>query len=127
VTPLRPHMIAALQLSGNGARTQEASVRAVRLLAQCSHTSPDRLSAQALQPSFLPRQNVDGLAPAALRSCYSGMRCCSQPVLQRAWPTLSRLRAHTAHRLPAVRSGEAVRRLLKAATPLHNHVSCTPV
>ena len=32
------------------------------------------------------------------------------------------MRAHTAHRLPAVLSVEEVRRLLQAATPLHNQV-----
>ena len=34
MTPLRQQMITALQLSGKGQRTQEASVREVRLLAQ---------------------------------------------------------------------------------------------
>jgi hypothetical protein len=45
-------MLAALHLRGKGAQTQEASVREVRLLAQCYHTSPDRISAQELQRSF---------------------------------------------------------------------------
>jgi hypothetical protein len=40
MSPLRHHMLAALQLSGKGERTHEASVRAVRLLAQFYHTSP---------------------------------------------------------------------------------------
>jgi len=49
MTPLRQHMIAALQLSGKGERTQESSVREVRLLAQFSHKSPDRIPEQELQ------------------------------------------------------------------------------
>ena len=64
MTPLRQHMLAALQLSGKGERTQEASVREVRLLAQFYHTSPDRISEQELQHSFLHRKNVDSLAAA---------------------------------------------------------------
>jgi hypothetical protein len=40
MTPLRQHMLAALQLSGKGERTQQASVREGRLLAQFSHTAP---------------------------------------------------------------------------------------
>ena len=36
MSPLRQHMIAALHLSGKSERTQEAYVRAVRLLAQFS-------------------------------------------------------------------------------------------
>ena len=127
MTPLRQHMIAALQLSGKGERTQEASVREVRLLAQFYHTSPDLISAQELQHSFLHRKTVDGLAPASMRICSSGIRFFSQHVLQRDWHTLTLLRAHTAHRLPAVLSVEEVRRLLTSATPFHNHVYFTTV
>jgi integrase/recombinase XerD len=58
MTPLRQHMIAALQRSGKGERTQQAYVREVRLLAQCSGTSPDLLSEQELQHYFLHRKNV---------------------------------------------------------------------
>jgi integrase/recombinase XerD len=78
MTPLRQHMIAALQLSGKGERTQQAYVREVRLLAQFYHKSPDRLSEQELQHYFLRRKNVDGLAPASMRICYSGIRFFSQ-------------------------------------------------
>jgi site-specific recombinase XerD len=120
-------MIAALQLSGKGERTQQAYVREVRLLAQFYHKSPDRLSEQELQHYFLHRKNVDGLAPASMRSCYSGIRFFSQHVLQRDWHTLTLMRAQTAHRLPAVLSVEEVRRRLQAATPLHNQVSFTTV
>src|SRR2546425_9898078 len=127
MTPLRQHMIAALQRSGKGERTQHASVRAVRLLAQFYGTSPDLLAAQELQHSFLHRKNVDGLAPASMRLCSSGIRFCSPHVLTRDWHTLTLMRAHTAHRLPAVLRVEEVRRLLTSATPLHNQVSCTTV
>jgi integrase/recombinase XerD len=127
MTPLRQHMITALQLSGQGERTQASYVREVRLLAQFYHTSPDRISEQELQHSFLHRKNVDGLAPTSMRICYSGIRFFSQHVLKRDWHTLALLRAPTTHRLPAVLSVEEVRRLLPAATPLHNQVYCTPV
>ena len=127
MTPLRQQMIAALQLSGKGARTQQASVREVRLLAQFYGKSPHLLSEQELQHSFLHRTNVDGLAPASMRLCYSGIRFFSQHVLKRDWHTLSLIRARPTHHLPAVLSVEEVRRLLKAATPLHNQVYFTTV
>ena len=127
MTALQQQMITALHLSGKGERTQEASVREVRLLAQFYHKSPDFLSQHELQRSFLHRKNVDGLAPASMRLCYSGIRFFSQHVLQRDWHTLSLLRAHPTHRLPAVLSVEEVRRLLASATPLHNQVSFTTV
>src|SRR5262245_28174152 len=127
MTPLRQHMIAALQLSGKSERTQQSYGREVRLLAQCYHTSPDRLAAQALQRSCLHRTNVDGRAPTSMRLCSSGLRFCSQHVRQRDWHTLALLRAHTTHRLPAVLSIEAVKRLLQAATPLHNQLALPTV
>jgi len=127
MTPLRQHMMAALQRRGKGERTQESSVREVRLLAQFSHKAPDRLSEQELQRSFLHRKNIDGLAPASMRICSSGMRFFSQHVLKRDWHTLALMRAPTVHQLPAVLSVEEVRRLLQAATPLHHQVSFTTV
>ena len=127
MTPLRQHMITALQLRGKGERTQQAYVREVRLLSQCSHKAPDRITEQELQHSFLHRKNVDGLAPASMRICYRGIRFFYQHVLQRDWHTRSLIRAQTAHRLPAVLRVEEVRRLLQSATPLHNHVYFTTV
>jgi len=127
MTHLRQQMIAALQLSGKGERTQDSYVREVRLLAQCYHKSPDLISERELQAYFLHRKNVDGLAPASLRICYSGIRFFSQHVLQRDWHTLSLMRAPTAHRLPVVLSIAEVRRLLTSATPFHNHVYFTTV
>jgi len=123
MTPLRQQMIAALQLSGKGERTQQAYGREVRLLAQFYGKSPHLLSEQELQHSFLHRKNVDGLAPASMRICYSGLRVFSHHVLKRDWHTRSLIRAQTTPRLPAVLSGAEVRRLLQAATPLHHPVS----
>jgi hypothetical protein len=74
MTPLRQHMIAALQLSGPSARTQQAYVREVRLLAQCSRQSPDRISAQELQQYLLHRKKIDGRSPSSMRICSRGIR-----------------------------------------------------
>jgi site-specific recombinase XerD len=116
-------MIAALHLSGKRERTQESYVREVRLLAQLYHKAPDRISAQALQRYFLHRKTVDGLAPASMRICSSGIRFFYQHVLQRDGHTLTLMRAQNAHRLPAVRSVEEGKRLLTSAPPCHNQVS----
>jgi integrase/recombinase XerD len=127
MTPLRQHMIAALQRSGKGERPQQAYVRAGRLRAQCYHTAPDRISEPELQHYCLHRKNVASLAPASMRIGYRGIRFFSQHVLTRDWHTLSLVRAQTAHRLPAVLSVQDVRRLLTSATPLHTQVSFTTV
>jgi integrase/recombinase XerD len=127
MTPLRQHMIAALQLSGKGERTQESYIREVRLLAQFYHKSPDQITERELQHYFLHRKNIDGLAPASMRICYSGIRFFYQHVLKRDWHTLSLLRAQTTYRLPAVLSVEEVKCLLSSATPFHNQVYFTTV
>jgi len=120
-------MITALHLSGKSEQTQESYVPEVRLLAQFYHQSPDRISEQELQRYFLHRKNVDGLAPASMRLCYSGIRFFYQHVLQRDWHTLTLIRPQITHRLPAVLSVEEVKRLLASATPLHNQVYFTTV
>ena len=93
MTSLRQHMIAALHLSGKGERTQESYIREVRLLAQFYHTSPDRISEQELQRYFLHRKNIDGLAPASMRICYSGIRFFYQAAIRAACEQLSWLHA----------------------------------
>jgi len=125
MTPLRQHMIAALQLSGKSERTQQTSVREVRLLAQFYHKLPDLISEPPLQHYLLHRKNVDGLSPSSMRICYSALRFFYQQVLGRDWKTLEIMRAETAQRLPAVLNRQEVHRLRKAMTPLHNRVSFT--
>jgi site-specific recombinase XerD len=125
MTPLRRQMIDALQLSGKRERTQEAYVREVRLLSEFYSKSPKHISEAELQQYFLHRKNVDGLAPASMHLCSSGIRFFSQHVLKRDWHTLSLIRAATARRLPTVLSTQEVRRPLKAATPPHNQVYFT--
>src|SRR5215470_306839 len=127
MTPLRQPMLAALQLSGKAERTPQAYVREVHLLSQFYDKSPNLISEKELQHYLLHRQSVDGLAPASMRICYSGMRFFYQHVLKRDWSTLALLRAQTTHRLPAVLRVEEVRRLLASAPPLHNQVSFTTV
>src|SRR4029453_11462780 len=89
MSPLRQHMITALQLSGKGERTQQAYVREVRLLSQFYDKSPNLISEKELQHYFLHQKNVDGLAPASMRICYSGIHFFYQHVLKRDWQTLS--------------------------------------
>ena len=127
MNPLRKQMIDALQLSGKGERTPQAYVREVRLLSQFYCKSPGRISESELQRYFLHRKNVDHLAPASMRICYSAIRFFYQHVLKRDWHTLSLIRAQTEHRLPAVLSLEEVRWLLKVATPLNNQIYFTTV
>jgi integrase/recombinase XerD len=123
MTPLRQQMIAALQLSGKSERTQQSYVREGRLLAQCYGQSPHLIAEAELQPSMLHRTNVAHLAPTSLRICSSGLRFFSLHVLARDWQRLDLMRAQAAYRLPALLRGQAMRRLLRLATPWHHRVS----
>jgi integrase/recombinase XerD len=123
MTPLRQQMIAALQLSGKSERTQQSYVREVRLLAQCYGQSPHLIAEAELPHYMLHRTNVDHLAPTSMRICSSGLRFFSLHVLARDWQRLDLMRAQAAYRLPALLSGQDVRRLLRLATPWHNRGS----
>jgi hypothetical protein len=75
MSPLRPHLIAALHLSGTSARTQASSVREGRLRVQFSHQSPDRMTEQSCsalpctgKPSTASPQPPCASAPAASAS-----------------------------------------------------------
>jgi site-specific recombinase XerD len=120
-------MLAALHRSGKSERPQASYVREVHLLARFFHPSPDRMTEPELQHDCLHRNNVDGLAPASMRLCSSGLRFFYPHVLQRDWPTLTLIRPQITHRLPAVLSVAELTRLLAAATPFPHQVSFTTV
>ena len=119
--------IDALQLNGLGERTQEASVRAVRLLCQFYDKTPDQISEFELQPYFLHRKNRDGGSPNTMRIGYGGIRFFFVHVVQRNWHTLELIRAQSEHRLPVVLSREEVRRLLGCVRTPHNRVFLSTV
>ncbi len=120
-------MIQALQLNGKGERTQEAYARAVRMLIEFQHQTPDQITADELQAYFLHRRNVSRWSPATLRICYAGIRFFFEKVLQRDWPLLQLLRAQRERKLPAVLSVEEVRRTLGCVRTVHNAVFLTTV
>jgi integrase/recombinase XerD len=119
-------MIAALQLNGKGEPTQKAYTRAVRMLCEFYHKTPDLISEPELQEYFLHRKNVNRWAPKTLRICYGGIRFFYTHVLARNWHILSILRAQNEHRLPAVLSVQEVRSLLaQVKTSPHHVFLCT--
>jgi len=110
----------ALQLNGLSERTQQAYVRALRMLCEFYHKSPDEISEPELQQYFLQRKNVDGWSPNTLRICYCGIRHFYTHVLRRDWHTLQLIRAQSERRLPAVLSVPEVRTLLGCVRTRHN-------
>jgi integrase/recombinase XerD len=117
---LRRRMTHDLQLAGLSGRTQEAYVRAVRMLADHFHTPPDRLSEQQVRDYFLHLKNDRHFAAASLGIAYSGIKFFYSHTVPRDWPTLKRLRVRREKRLPDVLSTDEVRRLIAAVRTPHN-------
>jgi site-specific recombinase XerD len=120
-------MMAVLQLNGKGEPTQKAYTRAVRMLSEFYHKTPDLVSESELQDYFLHRKNVDRWAPKTMRICYCGIRFFYVNVLVRDWHILSILRAQNEHRLPAVLSVDELRSILARVKTFHNHVYLSTV
>ena len=117
----------ALQLNGLGERTQEAYVRALRMLCEFYHKTPDQISESELQQYFLHRKNRDRWSPNTMRICYCGIRFFFLHVLKRDWHTLDLVRAQSERRLPAVLSLEEVRAILGCVRTRHNRAFLSTV
>ncbi len=127
MTFLRKQMIAALQLTGKGERTQEAYVRTVRMLSKFYAKSPDRIDEQELQEYFLHRKNVTGWSPSTMKVCYCGIRFFYQKVLKRDWHILGIVRASVERKLPSVLSAKEVRAILATVSTPSNYAYLTTV
>lgn len=117
----------ALQLNGLGERTQEAYVRALRMLCEFYHKTPEQISESELQQYFLHRKNRDRWSPNTMRICYCGIRFFFLHVLKRDWHTLDLVRAQSERRLPAVLSLEEVRAILGCVRTPHNRAFLSTV
>jgi len=112
--------IDALQLNGLGQRSQEAYVRAVRMLVEFYGKPPDEIGEPELQQYFLHRKNQNHWSPNTMRICYCGIRHFFVHVLRRDWHTLQLIRAESERRLPAVLSREEVAALFRCVHTPHN-------
>ena len=112
--------IDALQLNGLGQRSQEAYVRAVRMLVEFYGKPPDEIGEPELQQYFLHRKNQNHWSPNTMRICYCGSRHFFVHVLRRDWHTLQLIRAESERRLPAVLSREEVAALFRCVHTPHN-------
>jgi integrase len=120
-------MVKALQVSGKGERTQEAYVRAMRMLVEHYDKTPDKITEDELQDYFIHRQNVTKWAPATLRICYTGIKFFFMHVLKKDWHLLTILKTKHEKRLPAVLSEEEVRRVFSCITTFHNYAYLSTV
>ena len=112
MTPLQQRMIEDIQLRGLSERTPDASVRAVRQLAAHYHTSPARITEEALRQYFLSLKNVQHYSRRASTIALCGITFFSEHTLKRPWSTLTCVRAPREKTLPVVLSVEEGRTML---------------
>jgi len=127
MTELRKRMIECLQLRGLSERTQEMDVRAVRQLAEHSHTSPDLLTEEALRPYFLSIKHVKQYSRSASTLALCGITFFFEYPLYRDWTTLSFVRAPREKKLPVVLSIAEVRTLLGSVRLLSYRVCLSTI
>jgi site-specific recombinase XerD len=113
MTPLRQRMIEDLQLRGLSERTQEMYVRAVRQLAEHSHTSPERITEEELRDYFLYLKNVQHASRSASTIALCGIKFFYEHTLKREWTTLTFVRPPQEHKLPVILSLEEVHTILQ--------------
>lgn len=101
--PRRQRMSEALQLRGLSAWTQKRDGRAVRHLAEHSHTSPARLTEEELRDSFLSLKNSTHYARSASPMALYGLPCFPEPTLTREWTTRTCVRPSQEPFLPGGR------------------------
>ena len=100
MTPLQQRMIEDLQLRGLSERTQEMYVRAVRQLAEHSHTSPARITEEELRDYFFSLKNGKHYSRRASTIALCGSTCFYAHTLQRDWTPLTFVRPPQEHTLP---------------------------
>jgi integrase/recombinase XerD len=125
MTSLRQRMIEDLQRRGLSARTQERYVRAIRQLAEPDHTSPDRITEEALRAPFLSLKHVKHDSRRASTIALCGIKFFSEHTLQRAWTTLTFVRPPREKKLPVILSIAEVRTMLAHLKRLRSRV-CFP-
>lgn len=112
MTELRRRMIEDMQLAGLTRGTQEAYVRAVRMLAQYYHQSPDQLTDEQVRGFFLYLVRERKLAMATLINYRAAIKFLYVKTLQRPLPVFELVCPERRHKLPVVLSLDEVRRLL---------------
>src|SRR5215216_1022459 len=112
MTPVRQHMIEAMQLRGFSARTQESYLGAVQQLALYYHKSPDRITEDELRQYFLFLIADKQLAPNTSNVALNAIKFFYTYTLRRPWPLRDLVRPPLPKKLPVVLSPEEIWRII---------------
>jgi integrase/recombinase XerD len=112
MTELRRRMIEDLQLHGYARGTQASYVRAVRILAEHYHRSPDQLSEDQIRGFFIHLIRQRHLTRPTLVMYRAAIRFFYETTLRRPLPVFDLIRPENRRKLPVVLSRQEVRRVL---------------
>jgi site-specific recombinase XerD len=105
-------MIEDMQLQGLSSGTQQAYVRAIRVMAEHFHQPPDQLNDERLREFFLYLIRERGLAKPTLITYRSAIKFLFEKTLQRPMPAINLVRLERRRKLPVILSLEEVQGLL---------------
>jgi integrase/recombinase XerD len=127
MTPLRQRFLEDLQLQGQSERTQQAYVRAVRMLAEHFNTPPDQLTEAQIRQYFLYVTNVKHWSASTITQALCAIKIFYTVTLQRDWQILDLIRPQKAQTLPDVLSHAEVQRLIQAVRLPHYRMCLTTI
>jgi integrase/recombinase XerD len=127
MTPLRQRFLEDLQLQGHADRTQQAYVRAVRMLAEHFNTPPDQLTEAQIRQYFLYVTNVKHWSASTITQALCAIKIFYTVTLQRDWQILDLIRPQKAQTLPDVLSHAEVQRLIQAVRLPHYRMCLTTI
>lgn len=114
MTKLRHRFIDDLQLQGKSARTQQAYVRAVRLLAEHFDPPPDQLTEEQIRQYFLYVTTVKKWSPSTITPSLCAIKTFSTVTCQRDWQIWDLVQPQREQKWPDILSSDEVTRLLHA-------------
>lgn len=118
MTPLRQHMLDALELRGKAVRTREIYIDAVARLARHYGQSPDTLTAEQVQAYLLHLLRERHLSRSTVNQCSCACRFLYGTVLGLDGRAFQIPLAPAPQRLPEILSREELQRLFAAACHL---------
>jgi integrase/recombinase XerD len=112
MTGLRRRMIEDMQLHGYASGTQASYVRAVRILAEHYHRSPDQLTENEIRGFFIHLIRQRRLTRPTLTIYRAAIRFFYETTLRRPLPVFDLVRPENRKKLPVVLSQPEVQRVL---------------
>ncbi len=127
MTILRQRFIDDLQLQGKAERTQQAYVRAVRMLAEHFNTPPDQLTPDHLRQYFLYVIREKHWSFSTMNQALCAIKFFYTQTLHREWAILDVIRPPKVQKLPDVLTQTEARRLLQAVRLPHYRTCLTTI